>query len=112
MYPILALRGASALTPFRQARRLAELRQLVPNLRELRAQHWYFAELSRELTVDERARLLAVVEAEPLGNLDGALRIIVTPRLGTISPWSSKATDILGVCGLDAVRRIDPFMGP
>jgi phosphoribosylformylglycinamidine synthase len=33
--------------------------------------------------------------------------IIVVPRLGTISPWSSKATDILHVCGLDAVERVE-----
>ncbi|HET9929617.1 MAG TPA: phosphoribosylformylglycinamidine synthase, partial [Polyangiaceae bacterium] len=107
VYPILALRGASALTPFRQARRLAELRRLVPGLRELRALYWYFVELSRDLGADERSRLLAIVEAEPLVDAKGALRVIVTPRLGTISPWSSKATDILGVCGLDAVRRIE-----
>jgi phosphoribosylformylglycinamidine synthase len=107
VYPILALRGASALTPFRQARRLAELRQLVPGLRALSAEHWYFVELTRELSSDERARLLAIVEAAPLGSLSDAPRVLVTPRLGTISPWSSKATDILGVCGLDAVRRIE-----
>src|SRR5690349_7641873 len=33
--------------------------------------------------------------------------IIVVPRFGTISPWSSKATDIAHVCGLDAVARIE-----
>ncbi len=35
------------------------------------------------------------------------LDIIVLPRLGTISPWSSKATDIAHNCGLAAVSRIE-----
>ena len=34
-------------------------------------------------------------------------RLLVTPRLGTVSPWSSKATDIAHVCGLEAVRRLE-----
>ena len=34
-------------------------------------------------------------------------RVLVTPRVGTESPWSSKATDIVHVCGLDAVRRVE-----
>ena len=33
--------------------------------------------------------------------------VLIVPRAGTISPWSSKATDIAHVCGLDAVRRIE-----
>jgi phosphoribosylformylglycinamidine synthase len=107
VYPILALRGASALTPFRQERRLAELRRSVPTLSGLVAEHWYFAELGRELTADEHARLLAIVEAEPLATLAAAQVVLVAPRFGTISPWSSKATDILGVCGLPVVRRIE-----
>ncbi|MFZ5891826.1 MAG: phosphoribosylformylglycinamidine synthase [Myxococcota bacterium] len=104
---MLALRGASALTPFRQARRLAELRQSSPTLHGLSAEHWYFAELARELSAEETSRLLAIVEAEPLRQVPTGPKLIVTPRLGTISPWSSKATDILSVCGLDAVRRIE-----
>ena len=33
--------------------------------------------------------------------------LLVVPRAGTISPWSSKATDIAHVCGLTAIRRIE-----
>jgi phosphoribosylformylglycinamidine synthase len=53
-------------------------------------------------------RLLTYGPREPEGaaRLGGA-EIIVVPRFGTISPWSSKATDIARVCGLDAVRRIE-----
>src|SRR3984885_5114979 len=37
----------------------------------------------------------------------GSVQLLVVPRPGTISPWSSKATDIAQVCGLSAVRRIE-----
>jgi phosphoribosylformylglycinamidine synthase len=104
---ILTLRSPHALTPFRLARRLSELQELAPGLRGLDAEHWYFVELERELSATELSRLLAVVEAEPLGAEPSARVVIVAPRLGTISPWSSKATDILRVCGVAGVRRIE-----
>ncbi|HWA78069.1 MAG TPA: phosphoribosylformylglycinamidine synthase [Polyangiaceae bacterium] len=107
MFPILALRSDSALTPFRLARRLKELRALAPGLVSLNAEHWYFVELERALSSAEETRLQGIVEAEPLGARPGKSLVLVTPRLGTISPWSSKATDILRVCGLSSVRRIE-----
>ena len=107
MFPILALRSDAALTPFRLARRLEELRALAPGLTALAAEHWYFVELERALEPVEQDRLQAVVEATPLGARSSARLVLVAPRLGTISPWSSKATDILHVCGLPAVRRIE-----
>src|SRR5690606_38190891 len=45
--------------------------------------------------------------AEKPGGKSGDHEIIVVPRPGTISPWSSKATDIARNCGLDAIRRIE-----
>jgi phosphoribosylformylglycinamidine synthase len=59
-------------------------------------------------TADERSRLRdllgipATLPAAPEGSL-----LLVTPRLGTISPWSSKATDIAKNCGFAAVKRIE-----
>ncbi len=107
MAAIITLSSPQALTPFRLARTLSELRESVPGLVSLSAEHWYFVELERQLSASEHARLLAVVEAQPLAAEAGARRLIVAPRLGTISPWSSKATDILHSCGLQAVRRIE-----
>jgi phosphoribosylformylglycinamidine synthase len=71
-------------------------------------EHWYFVELDAALSGDERARLAdllgipAPLPAAPAGKL-----LLVTPRLGTISPWSSKATDIARNCGFAAIRRIE-----
>jgi phosphoribosylformylglycinamidine synthase len=74
----------------------------------LAAEHWYFVELETPLDAAETARLkdlLGIPEqlpAPPPGEL-----LLVTPRLGTISPWSSKATDIARNCGFAAVKRIE-----
>ena len=60
-------------------------------------------------TLLERLLTYGPREGAPAANASaaGATEIIVVPRFGTISPWSSKATDIAHVCGLDAVRRIE-----
>ncbi|HET9960266.1 MAG TPA: phosphoribosylformylglycinamidine synthase [Polyangiaceae bacterium] len=109
---MLVLRGAAALTPFRRARKLEELKKLQPSLTGLSAEHWYFVETQSAIEPFKLDRLLSIVEATPLqaSSAEAAQRaahLIVVPRLGTISPWSSKATDILHVCGLPEVGRIE-----
>ena len=114
MPSFLSLGGEMALTPFRHSRRLTELQAVAPGLRELRANYRYFLELERPLTPDEHERLLQIVDGQALpgpgAHADGTAarrRLLVVPRLGTISPWSSKATDILRVCGLAMAKRIE-----
>ncbi|MDP2132788.1 MAG: phosphoribosylformylglycinamidine synthase, partial [Sulfuritalea sp.] len=74
----------------------------------LAAEHWYFIECLAALNADETARLKdllgipATLPAAPAGKL-----LLVTPHLGTISAWSSKATDIARNCGFAAVKRIE-----
>ncbi|MEZ5460062.1 MAG: hypothetical protein R3E65_12445 [Steroidobacteraceae bacterium] len=87
---------------------------MAPGLQLADARFHHFGELSRPLSDDEHARLVALLtygprEAAPAAAHDraGGLVRIVVPRPGTISPWASKATDIAHVCGLDAVRRIE-----
>ncbi|MDI6745581.1 MAG: phosphoribosylformylglycinamidine synthase [Rhodocyclaceae bacterium] len=102
MSPILKLRGTAAFSASRLAR-LAE-QVGVP----LVAEHWYFVETDSSMNADELVRLKdllgipAELPAAPAGQL-----ILVTPRLGTISPWASKATDIAHNCGFAAIRRIE-----
>src|SRR6202008_4789855 len=71
----------------------------------------HFVDIERALTAPERAllaRLLRYGAREPAASARVAgTEVIVVPRFGTISPWSSKASDIAHVCGLDAVRRIE-----
>ncbi|HEX6136309.1 MAG TPA: phosphoribosylformylglycinamidine synthase, partial [Casimicrobiaceae bacterium] len=108
---VLALRGGAALSRFRIVKLLAALSAVRPHhsITGLAAQYWHFVEIGRALDERERAtleRLLTYGPAErPRGTSDAT--VVVVPRLGTISPWSSKATDIARNCGLDAVTRIE-----
>src|SRR5688500_16159880 len=107
---MLELPGAPALSTFRIAKLLESLKAREPGVTALSARFIHFAETERALTHGEQqilARLLTYgprVEAE---NLESGELLLVVPRAGTISPWSSKATDIAHVCGLEAVRRIE-----
>jgi phosphoribosylformylglycinamidine synthase len=105
---ILQLRGPRALSEFRLAKLLAALQKIDPGLRYVAAEVRYFAELERPLAAGERATLEALLDdgGAKLDDASGPLFLVV-PRLGTLSPWSSKATDIARNCGLAAVRRLE-----
>ena len=111
MAELLSLRGRAALSPFR-------ITKLVHGLSAARSAHriggvtatfWHFVEIARALTDDERDKLERLLTYGPHSDVtreSGAL-LLVVPRAGTISPWSSKATDIAHNCGLDSVVRIE-----
>ncbi|MBI2570437.1 MAG: phosphoribosylformylglycinamidine synthase [Candidatus Schekmanbacteria bacterium] len=105
---MLTLAGGPALSHFRRSRLLARLWELAPSIHGLEARYVYFVRLARPLAAGERRVLDALLEPEAdAEELLGAADIVVVPRLGTVSPWSSKATDIARNCGLDAVQRIE-----
>lgn len=103
------LRGSPALSAFRIARLLALFAEKQLPVTDIYAEYMHFAELSAPLSESEQGKLRSLLkygpslaEHEPFGKL-----ILVTPRPGTISPWSSKATDIAHNCGLSQVERIE-----
>jgi phosphoribosylformylglycinamidine synthase len=101
---MIALDGQSALSPFRLERLNARLDALH---RGARVQASWFVYLLDADAVPEGAlwqRLLAVLEAKDAAPEPATMWVV--PRLGTISPWSSKATDILHGAGFD-VRRVE-----
>lgn len=103
----LTIPGRSALSTFRRDRLLARLREAV-DVTAIAAAHVYFVALQRPLTDAEDGRLRVLLDAESALPLPESGRMaLVVPRLGTQSPWSSKATDIARICGLDAVERIE-----
>jgi phosphoribosylformylglycinamidine synthase len=108
---VIALRGRSALSSFRIAKLLAALAAARPQhaITRLSAHYWHFVEVERPLRADERAKLERLLTYGPLDQPADAsdASLLVVPRFGTISPWSSKATDIARNCALDAVRRIE-----
>ncbi len=111
MPEILSLTGRTALSPFRIAKLQRSLAAARPQHRihALTAVYRHFVELVRPLDAEEQAKLEQLLTYGPRDD-DVAERgslLLVVPRPGTISPWSSKATDIMHNCGLDAVKRVE-----
>ena len=108
MTEIITLRGASALSAPRQTRLADTLGRVISRFHGVHAEFQYFIELNGTLDETAMGRLVDLLGAHPAADAppEGEL-ILVTPRLGTISPWSSKATDIAHQCGFDAVVRIE-----
>ncbi|MBK4999361.1 phosphoribosylformylglycinamidine synthase [Pseudomonas sp. S31] len=106
---MLILRGAPALSAFRHGKLLEQLSQKVPAVTGLYAEFAHFADVAGELTADQQqvlGRLLKYGPSVPVQEPSGRLFLVV-PRLGTISPWASKASDIAHNCGLQAIQRLE-----
>ncbi len=100
---LIVLPGAESLSAFRITRLLDVLALHAAGLRGLRVRDLYLVDAEG---VDVSAlRQLLGEGPDAIGSAD--LILYVVPRVGTTSPWSSKATDIARVCGLDGVRRIE-----
>ena len=108
MQRILQLRGPRALSESRLARLLASLKKAAPGVRSLAAELRYFIETDGEVDAAGRKLLERLLDdgSPPPPPASGTLYLVV-PRLGTISPWSSKASDIARNCGLAGVKRIE-----
>ncbi len=99
--------GGSALSDFRVQQLLPRLRAVHDKISGLAARYVHLVASLQQATPALQAQLAALLRyGAPYGGpTDGAL-IVVTPRLGTVSPWASKATDIAHNCGL-ALRRVE-----
>jgi phosphoribosylformylglycinamidine synthase len=101
---MIVLDGRSALSPFRLDRLNERLAHVATGARVRGARFVYFADVERTLDPGQHRRLAEVLDAGEGAPLDATLWIV--PRLGTLSPWSSKASDILHDIGLP-VRRVE-----
>ena len=106
------LRGAPALSDFRVQKLLAQCANLALPVKDVYAEFAHFAQLNNSLSIEEENILKQLLtygptieEHDPEG-----IFILVTPRPGTISPWSSKSTDIAHNCGLNIVERLERGM--
>ncbi|MDP6969124.1 MAG: phosphoribosylformylglycinamidine synthase, partial [Gammaproteobacteria bacterium] len=106
---MLTLRGAPALSEFRQQRLLTELQAQIPAVTGVYGEFMHFVNLHAELTADEQQVLESILHYGPSAQREDTtdLMLLVVPRLGTISPWSSKASDIAHNCGLVKVERLE-----
>src|SRR5690554_459956 len=106
---MLELRGAPALSPFRSRKLHSRIQEMVPDVEHVYAEFMHFVDLDDDLSDSEQAildRLLTYGPSVEVEAQDGVLFLVV-PRPGTLSPWSSKATDIARNCGLRQIRRIE-----
>ena len=108
------LRGVSALSGFRVEKLLQKAAALGLPQADLKSEFWYFVHSAADLDGAAVEKMQALLEAERVENVpqvsEGLHLFLITPRIGTISPWSSKATDIAHNCGLDGVERIERGM--
>ena len=103
------LRGSPALSAFRINKLLTQCQENDLPVQGIYAEFVHFAKVEGQLSEDDHIKLSqllhygpSLTEHEPIGEMR-----VVTPRPGTISPWSSKATDIAHNCGLSKVVRIE-----
>jgi len=106
---MLKIPGTSALSDFRVKKLLAELQVVEPNITAISARFIHFADVENDLNDSQTviiSQLLAYGSLQSSTDNQGEI-LLVVPRSGTISPWSSKATEIAQRCGLSAVKRIE-----
>jgi phosphoribosylformylglycinamidine synthase len=113
---MLIIPGAAAISEFRKEKALSQIQKIFPGCRFVEAQFVYFLDLVNELEEVEKDTVAKLLNLESIDNelypsvcetASTALSRTVIPRLGTISPWATKATEIFQHCGLGNVRRIE-----
>ena len=106
---MLQLPGGLALSDFRKNKLLTTLQNVVPAVSDIQANFMHFVETEIALDSNASQVLDSLLHTQPLKTVKGkeVHNFLVIPRPGTISPWSSKASDIAHNCGLKDVLRIE-----
>jgi len=100
--------GIQALRNFKVKTLQEKLQSKLPNLSLLCTEYIHFIESDMKLNSENKSLLNKLLNYAPSINISNSIdNIIVTPRHGTISPWSSKATDIVHLCGLKQIKRLE-----
>jgi len=109
-----AMFGAAALSAFRTSKLLLNLQAKLPSVKAFSAQFVHFLDCKEELSESDLEVVRGLLQYGPssasvsaLADNSKQLVRVVVPRPGTISPWSSKASDILHNCGLSVVDRVE-----
>ncbi|WP_416189094.1 phosphoribosylformylglycinamidine synthase [Neisseria sp. CCUG17229] len=114
MSVVLPLRGVTALSDFRVEKLFQKAAAAGLPEAKLESEFWYFVSSENALDAATIEKLQALLEAERVAETpkpaSGLHLFLITPRLGTISPWASKATNIAENCGLEGVERIERGM--
>jgi len=104
---ITTFEGGNALSAFRAQQLQPALAAIHPKIEGIAARFVHLVVNDTAPTATQHERLAALLAyGEPYTGPADGVAIIVTPRLGTVSPWASKATDIARNCGI-AIRRVE-----
>lgn len=107
---MLKISGTSALSTFRIQKLLADVQAIDSNISDISALYMHFVEMNAEINAEQDAilqQLLAYGSTADSIDKSSVVTFWVAPRSGTISPWSSKATEIARRCGLTCVERLE-----
>ena len=109
---IISLEGSQALSEFRRDKLLHNLQGINDEIVTVQAQYLHLLHVSEEPGPDNRKIVDQLLQYGPLESNSSVeaphvLRFVTVPRIGTISPWSTKATDIFHHCGLTQVLRVE-----
>ena len=104
---LLAFVGPPALSSLRRRSLLARCQSCAPEVEDLSATYFYAVQCTRALADNEMAWLMRILDVGATLPTRAHNEVAIGPRPGTMSPWSSKATDILKNCGLEFVRRVE-----
>ncbi|MDG2272289.1 MAG: phosphoribosylformylglycinamidine synthase, partial [Halioglobus sp.] len=110
---MISLRGATALSEFRMTKLAERMSEIHPDIQILAAEFVHFVKLSLPLTKQRQQILDSLLTYGPSlssgheHEVASASLLLVVPRPGTVSPWSSKATDIAHNCGLQEIERLE-----
>jgi phosphoribosylformylglycinamidine synthase len=106
---MICLRGSAALSQFRIEKIQKNLSGICPNIQHLYAEFWHFSWVNAELTAQQQDTLKQILTYGPTMQVEEPQGeyFLVLPRIGTISPWASRATDIVQHCGIPQVQRVE-----
>ena len=106
----VALKGQQGLSEFRLKALVELIKRDFSDIQSINCEDFFFCSLSEEsneLRIQTEDRLSKILKAQVIKGELKAYQFILIPRIGTISPWSSKATDILSNAGLKPLKRIE-----
>ena len=100
--------GIQALRKFKVDTLNERIKSLIPNLNLIGTEYIHFIESEKELSLSKKKTLFKLLNyASEVDLKNSKYRVTISPRIGTVSPWSSKASDICRLCGLSTVSRLE-----
>jgi phosphoribosylformylglycinamidine synthase len=104
---VLIYKGINALPDFRKKNLLTRIRKIDKSIVDISAEYVHFVDTKNISKKDEEKLKVILTYGSKFSGKRVGRTLLVVPRVGSISPWSSKATDIVLNCGVDNVKRLE-----